>query len=137
MAKSLRSRLNSNAEAFLRDVETYGDWHALDMWKDRLDGYHDYLGLRRFILDETHDENFGRNPKLTTYYTGGLRGALRELVAAFADHVIRDWREKEVLKGQLEAYQHNYHKEETDCANQLLSLAEVLREDKILAEVSR
>jgi hypothetical protein len=122
MAVSYRNRLNGKTEQFIEDVAKYGIWGAMERY-----GFKDYLAARKLILEETGDENYGIHPKLAVHQQRGIQGVLREVVAAFADYVIRTEKEKALLRQQLEAYQTQYGRVEIDCAEQLLDIAEALR----------
>ncbi len=64
MSKSLEARLNGNRENFIKDVELYGQIEALDLWGKRLAGYHDLIGLQRFLNKVGKGPNFGLCPAL-------------------------------------------------------------------------
>jgi hypothetical protein len=95
MAKSLEVRLREidGEEDFLQDVEWFGRSKALDMWDEKLGGFHDFVSLQRFLERETGDPDFGKIPKLdTTTY----KNQTQVLLEGFADFVLR-------TKTQLEA----------------------------------
>jgi len=84
MGIALRNRLNGNKQDFLNDVRRFGRFDALNMWRERLDGYHDLIGLEKFLMEETHDRNFGEvneiNPLITS--TGDIDcGKLMDSIA--------------------------------------------------------
>lgn len=64
MPKSLALRLNGNKQQFLDDVKRYGQLNAMDMWSDKLGGYHDIIGLANFLEKETGDPDYGIRPTL-------------------------------------------------------------------------
>ncbi len=123
MAQSYRSRLNGNTREFLDDVKTYGVWEAMRKY-----GFKDYLSTRRLIMEETQDENYGMRPGLTTYYEGGISGAIHEFMATSTTRIIRLEEENKLLKRQLEVYQRYDKKEEINLASELLGVAESLRQ---------
>ena len=112
MAQSLRARLNGNGEQFLGDIKKYGDMEAMQKWSKKLSGYHDYIGLRKFVIEETGDETFGLNPTLSEYRTKGIYEILCKQTAVFANYVAKDVLEKEAMRAELDAYHQNGKEQE-------------------------
>jgi len=127
MPQSLSKRLNGNKEAFLKDVERFGDWEALSRWEDRLDGYHDYIGLRRFLYEETHDENFGRNPTATSYLRGGIHGLLREFIFTLTDLYFKERIRREKLERELDLYKADSKKREPELVDAMTGIMETVK----------
>ncbi len=123
MPKSLRARLDGNIQEFIDGVKTYGIWSQMEKF-----GFKDYLAVRRLLTEETGDENFGIRPDLNHYNNQGIKGVFQELVASFADHIIKIERENALMKRQLEAHQKFYKKDEIKLAEHLVNLTESLRE---------
>lgn len=127
MGRSLEKRLDGNVEAFLECVEENGDWEALQIWKKELDGYHDYVGLRKFIVEHTGDENYGLYPKLGKYYRDGIEAMLRSMLGEFANYVIRTDKMMKIKDQQIEINKIHRQKVESGFAEQILSITEALQ----------
>lgn len=122
MGVSLKNRLNGNKADFLKDIENFGQYPALTMWRDRLDGYTSLEGLAKFLVEEGKDENFGLNPRASAYQSKGLEGSLREVLVTAANIVVQVKMENELLRRELEAYRTNNNVVERKFAGECLDL---------------
>lgn len=123
MPQSIRKRLDGNLPQFLEDVKRYGRWEAMRRWELEKS----YLPVSRIILEETGDENFGLNPTAGSYAREGIKGLLREFVAAFASYIIRKEAENKMLRGKLEAHTVPAREVEQDLVDEITGLMEVLK----------
>ena len=123
MAKSIRQQLDGNLPDLVEDVRRYGIWGALEKWGLEKS----YLPVRKIILEETGDENFGVNPAAGSYTRGGIKGLLREFISAFADYVVKTDRENKALKRELEVHRLDTDKIELEVADEMVGLIEVLK----------
>ena len=98
MGKALRNRFNGDKGEFLQDCKRFGRDYALDIWRERLDGYSSYIGLLDFLEAETGDRDFGRNPEITT--SGGMDLG-RQIIHAMRDYFLTSEADKREMAEQI------------------------------------
>jgi len=124
MAQSIRSRLDGNLPQFLEDVRKFGLWPAMEQWELEKS----YLAVRKIVLEETGDENFGLHPATGSYANQGIRGFLREFVVAFADYTIKADRKNRELEQALEMYKANGKSVEREFVAEMTDVLEFCRQ---------
>jgi hypothetical protein len=112
MGTALKNRLNGNKQDFLNDVKRYGEFRALNKWSEKLGGYHDILGLHKFLKEETGDENYGAGGEFAPLNSQANDTVLDVFISKFKDYILKTdakMRQQEdriqMLQRQLAAYQ--------------------------------
>ncbi len=82
MPQSLKNRLNGNTPEFLKDVEHYGIFHAMEKYQIK-----DYLAAKKLIERETGNPNFGVVPKVDR---SSGRDLGIQIVEALASYISRN-----------------------------------------------
>jgi hypothetical protein len=124
MGKSLESRLNGNKQEFIRDIGLHGDWTALELWKEKLGGYSSYIGLRKFIEEETGDSNYGINP------SGGIsnhQSTFKKFIAAWSEFYSQLSSENKQLRAENEALKRELKIREAEDLSMMMPLMEEMK----------
>ena len=84
MGQSIRVRLNGRRDDFLHDVKLWGIWKTMEKY-----GFKDYLGVKRYIEEETGNETFGLRPQFDSLAGTTGNNVLQKFVQEFACYVLK------------------------------------------------
>jgi predicted ATP-grasp superfamily ATP-dependent carboligase len=83
MAQALRNRFNGNKQEVLEYVGRYGISEAMNKY-----GVSGYLAMRKWVTEETGDENYGINPKFTKLTPRAGESLFEEFLERFANWIV-------------------------------------------------
>lgn len=82
--KSIRQRLDGHRDDFLRDAKLWGIPKTMTKY-----GFKDYVAVKKYVIEETGDENYGLRPQLGSINSSDSDNALEVFIQKFADFVVR------------------------------------------------
>jgi len=124
MGKSLESRLNGNKADFIRDIGLYGDFEALELWKEKLDGYSSYIGLRKFVTEQTGNSNYGIAP---VHGGSNPKSTFKQFIAAWSEFYSQVSDENKRLRTENEALKRELKIREAEDLAMLRPMIEEMR----------